>query len=199
MEQKLLNGVEIPARYQLIDIILHNSVSKDWHSAILEWKITGTDIFKTDRGVDSDCLCGKQDIVHKNEITNKLNGKVLYPIGSECIKKFENKEMIEDVKLNISIIKLYNKFKENKIINCDKTNFSRKLLWYLYNAGGFTNNKWNNNNSRSDYQLLLQHFNANKEQRKEKFNTKQLQKIYMIIHNDIKNFIINKVEKEREK
>lgn len=41
----------------------------------------------------SDCICGKQHIKELNTIRNTKTQRVLYPIGSSCIKRFMPKQV----------------------------------------------------------------------------------------------------------
>jgi len=39
------------------------------------------------------CLCGKENIHHHHVIKNHINGAILDPIGSSCIKRFEIEQL----------------------------------------------------------------------------------------------------------
>tara|TARA_R110000868_G_scaffold77408_1_gene221652 strand:+ start:3085 stop:3669 length:585 start_codon:yes stop_codon:yes gene_type:complete len=44
------------------------------------------------------CLCGKENVVDVYCLQNNINRKFLDPIGSECIKRFQNPEMVQQMK-----------------------------------------------------------------------------------------------------
>jgi hypothetical protein len=103
-------------------VILENSVTKVYETALYEWKVSSTllvitegqfehnlpisvsvssDSFVIEPCVDSHvcttCKCTKQHLKWLFRIVNKLNGNELFPIGSECIKRFGNQEMINQM------------------------------------------------------------------------------------------------------
>ena len=59
---------------------------------MLEWDITDWD---EDYYLETSCLCGKENLRYLFTITNRENGNRLEPIGSQCIKKFERKDLNE--------------------------------------------------------------------------------------------------------
>lgn len=79
---------------ELVKHVLKNSVSSDFKTACLEWEITDELINDSCGGV---CVCGKCGLKFLFEIKNRHNNNILYPIGSECILKFESKELSRDL------------------------------------------------------------------------------------------------------
>lgn len=77
--------------YQLIQIIIENSESKNFQEAKQEWRV-----IDCEEGHDN-CICGKKNIVNLFTIKNHLNNKILFPIGSDCVKKFEEDTLNEDL------------------------------------------------------------------------------------------------------
>lgn len=81
--------------YDLPSIIFQHSVEKsDWSKAALEWTVLSLNRVES----DSTCICGKQHIMYVSTIQNLVTGEQLYPIGSECIKKFKNPFMDNELK-----------------------------------------------------------------------------------------------------
>lgn len=59
--------------YNLIDVILNHSKSKNWNNAVLEWNIVG---FAEDRNHSSKCICGKENIKYLYDIKNEYNSNL---------------------------------------------------------------------------------------------------------------------------
>lgn len=73
---------------KLKQVVLDNSYAKTYAEATTEWVTTYYDT------CDSDiCVCGKCGLKNRYEITNVKTGAILFPIGSECIEKFDNEKM----------------------------------------------------------------------------------------------------------
>ena len=64
------------------------SFADNWEDARLEWDVAAFTTMD-----DETCVCGKRHIVRCYTIRNIINKHMLYPIGSECIRKFERSEM----------------------------------------------------------------------------------------------------------
>jgi hypothetical protein len=41
------------------------------------------------------CVCGKKGIRYQFRVFNNITGKTLYPIGSECVKRIDNEQLLE--------------------------------------------------------------------------------------------------------
>ena len=73
-------------RPQLAEAILANSLEKyDLKKAILEWDVIGE--YKKKK---NQCVCTQYPITHCSIIKNRITGKILDPIGNECIRHFGN-------------------------------------------------------------------------------------------------------------
>jgi hypothetical protein len=77
----------------LFDEVLKLSDSKGLDDALNEWEITNN------IENDTTCVCGKKHIVDTYELTNNNNGNILYPVGSSCIKKFNNPKLNSQLKV----------------------------------------------------------------------------------------------------
>lgn len=80
--------------YNLFGVVIESSVSDDWNSAKDEWVLSNSTIAN-----DETCICGKLHIKNCFTLRNILNGHELYPVGSECVKKFENNRMLANMKI----------------------------------------------------------------------------------------------------
>lgn len=83
---------DLKIRSQLKDCVFESSEEKnDIVKALKEWKIVKH--YKT----LNTCKCGKEHVVNVYRLLNKLNSNILDPIGCECIKKFENPDLLEQI------------------------------------------------------------------------------------------------------
>lgn len=129
----------------LIKVVVDNSESKDWKSAADEWKII--DVVE-DEKLEESCICGKEHLRYLFTIKNEENGRKLYPIGRLCIKKFERKELKDEVNIKEQLFKLLHAVEDNEFLQLSSEYFSRKLLHYLYEAGAFKATQWNDNDPK---------------------------------------------------
>lgn len=129
----------------LIKVVVDNSESKDWKSAVDEWKII--DVVE-DEKLEGSCICGKEHLRYLFTIKNEENGRKLYPIGRLCIKKFERKELKDEVNIKEQLFKLLHAVEDNEFLQLSSEYFSRKLLHYLYEAGAFKATQWNDNDPK---------------------------------------------------
>lgn len=104
------------------------------------------------------CICGKENIKYLFTIRNTINGNMLYPIGSSCIKKFNRADMKEETSLYEGMFKLLHAVESNRYLSLSSELFSRKLLKYLFKQGAF-NTKYNNFDGEEDYEFMLKMFN----------------------------------------
>ena len=80
-------------RENLNRLILYNSVEKnDIDKAIREW-----DVIPDYISFMHDCQCGQCNVSRLYAIQNRSNGRRLDEIGYICIKRFNNKELTEQV------------------------------------------------------------------------------------------------------
>ena len=147
---------------QLASIVLDNSESKTWSSCTAEWIVVD---YEEDDDADGMCVCGKEGLRYMYTIRNELNGNELFPIGSECIKRFNSDDLADDAKCWAQAYKLanlaaeYGKASRVSIVY-DKDMFTRKLLAFMYRKGAFPANKWNEWDGGNDYRFMLDMFNA---------------------------------------
>lgn len=78
----------------MIQRVIDCSVSDNWENARLEWSVERVE---EDENLDTKCVCGHDGLRYLYTIRNRLNGNKIYPIGSECVKKFCSDKMSETV------------------------------------------------------------------------------------------------------
>lgn len=181
------------AYYQnLIQRVIDHSNSKIWESAVLEWEIFD---WEEDETLESSCVCGKENLRYLFTIRNTLNGNMLYPIGSSCIKKFERDDLNEETAVKEQLFKLLHAIENNSFLALSSEFFSRKLLRHLYDIGAFKPTQYNHYKPEEDYQFMLDMFN------KRSRTIKQEKKATAIILNSIKPFLYemlqNKVRRSK--
>ena len=162
---------------------MENSEADNWDDAVDEWRITD---WREDESQAYECICGKENIKYLYKIENIINGKILYPIGSSCIRKFKRQDMNDEVSIHEQSFKLLHAVEENRYLSLSTEFFSRKLLLWLYNEGAFSDNEYNNFNGENDYEFLLKMFNKRD---KDSITDKQDKKIKAILLNSIKPFL----------
>lgn len=167
--------------------ILGNSVSKDWKSAVSEWVLIDT---KEDEYCESECICGKENIKYLHKIKNTINGNVLFPVGSSCIKKFDRTDLNELISVKEKLFKLYHAVENKAFLELSSEIFSRKLIDYLHEEGAFESDN-SLYNSTDTYDFIMQMFNK---RNKEDITTKQDKKIKAILLNNIKPFVLKQLE-----
>ncbi len=64
-----------------------------------------------------------------------MNGNGLFPIGSECIKKFGPEDLNEDLAVEHRLFRLLRAIQTNRLIKLTSQLFFRKLLLHLYERG----------------------------------------------------------------
>lgn len=166
---------------KLFKIIIDNSISKDWNGAVLEWTLIDTE---EDEYVESKCICGKENIRYLHQIQNSINGNILFPIGSSCIKKFDRPDLNELISVKEKLFKLYHAVGNKKFLELSSDLFSRKLIKYLYEQGAFdSENK--EYSSKDSYEFFLKMFN-----KRNGITVKQDRKVKAILLNNIKPFVI---------
>lgn len=87
--------------------VLKYSDSSNWNAAVYEWEIYDVD---EDDTLSESCVCGKENLRYLFTIKNKINGNILYPIGSSCIHKFERKELNDLATIKEQLITLSVRF-----------------------------------------------------------------------------------------
>jgi hypothetical protein len=81
-------------RQQLMNVVVEHSESNVWNQAKTEW--IASFIGKDESG--DFCKCGKENIHYLFSITHKVKNIVLEPIGSSCIRHFNEESMTTVVK-----------------------------------------------------------------------------------------------------
>lgn len=165
----------------LIKTVLEHSTSQNWVDAVNEWYI---DDIEEDETLSESCICGHPNLRYLFTIKNETNNNTLFPIGSECIKKFERDELYQEATIKEKLFELYHIVENNSFIEFNSKLFSRKLLKYLYDAGAFKANEYNHYNPLQDYNFMLKTFNQ-----KNPATSQQDKKVKAIILNSIKPFI----------
>lgn len=161
--------------YRLFGSVMELSQANNWEDAVEEWEIVG---YEEDDSCSSSCVCGKENLKYLFTIKNSVNGNSLFPIGSECIKKFQQDSLAEELKGWTDYIKLKNKIAETGRIELSAEYFSRCLLRFLLNQGAFSSNRYNGNNPRNDYKFMLDMFNKRD---KGQFTPKQSAKVGILL------------------
>lgn len=169
-------------KYDLINVVINNSVSDFWDNAVTEWDIS---YYEEDEDCSSKCICGKENIKYLFTIRNRLNGNELFPIGSRCIKRFGLRDLYYETECIQGMYKLYHAIQNNERITLDSNFFSRKLLKYLFEKGAFKPTVYNRNMPVYDYRFMLDMFNARY------ISNSQQSKINAIIAFQIKPFLQN--------
>lgn len=158
----------------LINPILRASVATEWVDAVREWDIVDCE---EDESKETECMCGHEGIRYCFRIRNRKNGSMFYPIGSECIKKFENKDLSQEVAVYEKLFRLYDAIRKNERIEISATYFSRKLLRYLFEKDVYT---------EGDYNFLVDMFNTRD---KDSISSGRQRKINGIIAYQIKPYL----------
>lgn len=166
----------MPSNFEnLSTAVIEASASDYWAAAVLEWEITDA---REDANADETCVCGKTGLRYLFEISNLSTGRVLYPIGSECIHLFEVSELDTEVNVRRQLMKLRAAFARGQFITLKGGLFSRSLLRYLYQQGVFED--------ENDFVFILTMFNL----RTRVPTLRQSKKISAIILSSIKDYAL---------
>lgn len=157
--------------YNLIEIINQNSTSENFQTNSREWSVMEC----IDQGEDTErCICGKEGIRYCYRIYNNKTNKSLYPIGSSCIKKFNNEDMNSQMKTLTELADFKRYFKEVVLLAITKNEYNPIEFKWLKNPDILSNllmigllNGW-------EYSFILD------VRYKRKLSNKQLSKIYTI-------------------
>lgn len=155
--------------------IISKSESKKWREARDEWVIS--DVWEAD-DLSGHCICGKEDCRYQFEIYNTINGNELFPLGSECIKKFERQDFNETVKQTSEVYRLAHACNKSGRVSLDM--FSRRLISVFYYEDWLKPNKYNDYDAYNDYLFLLEMFN-----RRIPMTFKQKRKVQAILRESI--------------
>lgn len=144
----------------LIGTVIGLSVADDWEGARREWEIVGCEV---DEIHSATCVCGKEGLRYVYTIANTETGETLSPIGSSCIKKFEQSDMDEELAGWQQAIKLMEeaaRIGKEDYVHLHSGSYSRKLLYFLYEQDAFRPTKYNGYDGYNDYLFLLDMFNG---------------------------------------
>ena len=166
----------------LIRTVVNNSESDTWQEAVTEWEIYDCE---EDESCLEVCICGKENIKYLYTIRNVYNDKLLFPIGSSCIKKFNRTDLRAETALIEGQFKLLHAVEENRYLSLSSELFSRKLLRWLYDQGAF-DTSYNHYDGENDYDFMLKMFNKRD---KDSITINQDKKIKAILLNSIKPFL----------
>lgn len=166
--------------YKLTTAVMQASVGKTWEEAVQEWEIIDCE---EEQFANGECICGHDHLRYLYTIRNRANGNVLYPIGSECIKKFERDDLDQEISIMQQKFALVHAVERGKRIDLHSEYFSRRLLLALYQDGAFQPNQYNGYNGYNDYLFLLDIFN------KRSCSYQQDRKVQAIIVKSIKPYL----------
>ena len=144
----------------LIGTVIGLSVADDWEGARREWEVVGCEVDETHSAT---CVCGKEGLRYVYTIANTETGETLSPIGSSCIKKFEQSDMDEELAGWQQAIKLMEeaaRIGKEDYVHLHSGSYSRKLLYFLYEQDAFRPTKYNGYDGYNDYLFLLDMFNG---------------------------------------
>ncbi len=167
----------------LIQRVIDYSEAPSWENAVLEWEVFDCE---EDETLQSSCICGKEELRYLFTIRNTINGNMLYPIGSSCIRKFERDDLNDDVSIKEQLFRLLHAIENNEYITLSSDLFSRKLLFYFYDEEVFRANSYNRFNPEVDYEFMLTMFNKRD---KSSITTQQRRKISAIIMDSIRPYL----------
>ena len=177
-----VNVIESTYVRNLMMRVINNSESDNWQEAVTEWEIYDCE---EDDSCSEECICGKENIKYLYAIRNVCNGRLLFPIGSSCIKKFNRTDLKEETALIESQFKLLHAVEEHRYLSLLPELFSRKLLGWLYEQGAF-DTAYNRYDGEEDYEFMLTMFNK---RNKDLITPKQHKKIKGILLNSIRPFL----------
>ena len=166
----------------LMMTVIRCSESDNWQDAVEEWDI---DDCEEDLSCSSECVCGKENIKYLYTIRNRYNGRILFPIGSSCINKFERSDLREVTSLIESQFKLLHAVESGRYLSLSTELFSRKLLRWLYEEGAF-DTEYNHYDGEGDYEFMLKMFNKRD---KDSISYNQDKKIKAILLKSVKPFL----------
>lgn len=172
----------------LTNAVIENSEATEWAEAVKEWDIVDCE---EDWSSTSVCTCGKEGLRYLYTIRNRENGNILFPIGSECIHKFERADLNDQLSAMADMFGLLHAVGNNEFLSLSPKLFSRKLLAYLYEVGAF-NTRYNSYNGYTDYQFMVDMFNK---RNKKSISTAQNKKIMAILLNSIKPYLQKELAK----
>lgn len=176
-------------KYELINSVIQLSDHKLWDLAVTEWEIF--DCIDSE-SCDGKCICGHENIRYMFTIRNVRNGNELFPIGSQCIKKFERQDLTSEVAIYEKLFKLLGEFKRTGYVEFSSKYFSKKLLKFLWDKKCFKATKFNCFDPENDYVFLLDMFNKHSPK-----SDRQNKKIKALIRQNIVPFLNEFLDKKQ--
>lgn len=167
----------------LIKRVLEASTTDNWKIAVREWDIVDCE---EDEKCSSECVCGKENLRYLFTIRNRETGRILYPIGSTCINKFDRNDLDDMVDVQMKMYHLAHAIEKGERVDLNSKYFSKKLLCELYEEGAFSSNKYNKYDASNDLQFMLDMFNKRD---KDSITEAQHKKIRGLIGYSIKPFL----------
>lgn len=165
---------------KLKEVIVDNSVSDNWREAVDEWDIESCE---EDQDLAGTCICGKEELRYLFTIVNMENDNIVFPIGSQCIKRFKRSDLNKTITIHEQLHKLLRAVENNKFIEMNSEYFSRNLLEHLYDIGALDSSN-PNFSAYGNYEFLLSMFNQRKEA-----TVNQRKRIAAIILGSIKPYL----------
>lgn len=156
---------------QLRKAVLDASKSDNWDEASHEWELLNS---TKDFSGDTVCVCGHEGLTYLYTIKNSNTNKVLYPIGSECIKLFNNNKLNQAFKNSEKIRCLLNSFidpKADPVVMTSKY-FSSSVLKLMHWAGAFDGGYFDDADKVLD--ICLAEFNGRKTRSRRVFAVKHI-------------------------
>ena len=118
-------------------VVCENSQSKDFSNACKEWYIEDYYCKQPHDEIQYDCVCGQCNLTHIYTIRNSVTNNQLTPVGSNCVKRFNDSEMDADLKMfekKTKIFKNDGKAYDGKTYDEMVKQFSHYIRWLMDNA-----------------------------------------------------------------
>ena len=167
---------------KLIKTVILNSHSNNWEQAVTEWDIIDCE---EDIEMQGACVCGKENLKYLYTIKNRITGNILFPIGSSCIRKFEQSNLNHEINIREGMFKLYRALQNNERIELSSEYFTRSLLLALYEDGAF-DTAYNKYDGEGDFAFMLKLFNN---RNKDSISFAQWKKVNAIVAFSIKPYL----------
>lgn len=161
------------------------SVANRWKSAVLEWEVASVEEHPTSEG---ECVCGQTNLLWMYTITNTTNRSELFPIGSTCVNHFERSDLNQQVAVFRKLVELRSAARDGERITLTTDYFSRAVLDYLYDAGVFTPDDYNEHDGWNDWDFLRKMFGVRD---KTTISTKRKWKIRKLLDQKVIPFVLS--------
>jgi hypothetical protein len=172
-----------PNFQQLKSEVTSASRASNWFTAVREWEVVG---LEEDHSGSESCICGQPNLTKLFTIQNRHNGRQLFPIGSTCINNFGRRDLDDEVHVLEDMLKLRRAILAGEHISVDSKYFTRALLRELKERGAFPGDRFNGGRGESDYEFLLDYFNARD---KDAYSTRRKARVTAIMLNKVFPFV----------